>query len=280
MRKILLVGTFTEHFREMNKKLAGKYEVRACVNKLEIFRGMIKLNKPDVIVMFFNEMNKTNEEVLNELRTQHREISVVGAGIKFEEGKMPKALLSKQFEYLEEPYTAENLIDKIEFAAGKDISEEESVVEGRKERIEHRKEENQTAEDSRMIIDNIPQCENKRKSILLVDDSGIYLRMMKNLLEDTYDIMITTSGLKAITLAQEKHPDLILLDYEMPLYDGRETMIKLRESQKTKDIPIVFVTAVNEKEHIKAVLSLKPAGYLLKPINKDRVFQTIKDIVG
>ena len=51
MEKVLLVGKFTDQFREINKKLSVKYEVRACVNKLEIFRGMFKLNKPDVVVM-------------------------------------------------------------------------------------------------------------------------------------------------------------------------------------------------------------------------------------
>ena len=60
---------------------------------------------------------------------------------------------------------------------------------------------------------------------------------------------------------------MILLDYEMPVCNGRETMIKIREIESNKNIPIVFVTAVNKKEHIKSVLALKPDGYLLKPIN-------------
>ena len=114
----------------------------------------------------------------------------------------------------------------------------------------------------------------------LVDDSGVYLRLLKGLLEHMYDISMTTSGLKAITMVHEKKPDLILLDYEMPIFDGRETMMKIRESEDTKDIPIIFVTAVNDKAHIKAVLSLRPAGYLLKPVDKDRLYKTINDIIG
>lgn len=81
-------------------------------------------------------------------------------------------------------------------------------------------------------------------------------------------------------MVHENRPDLILLDYEMPMYDGRETMIKLRESEEAKDIPIVFVTAVNNREYIKAVLALRPAGYLLKPIDRERLFKTIKEIIG
>ena len=57
-------------------------------------------------------------------------------------------------------------------------------------------------------------------------------------------------------------------------------MLKIRESEENRDIPIVFVTAVNKIENIKSVLELKPAGYLLKPINKDKLFQSIREIIG
>lgn len=287
MRKLLLVGKFTEHFREVNKRLTDKYEVRACVNKLEIFKGMFKLNKPDIVVLLLNELDETNGELLKELKEEYRQIPVVCAGIKLDNSLNYKVPLSKQFEYMEESYTVESLIKKIEDALEKDISEDENfeVSESDKKNVpeekkEDNKEENKGIEGEGIKEEKILEREDRRKTILLVDDSGIFLRMMKSLLEENYDVKMATSGLKAISLIHEKHPDLILLDYEMPLYDGRETMIKIRESEKTKDIPIVFVTAVNDKEHIKAVLSLKPAGYLLKPLDKERLLQTVKEIIG
>lgn len=285
MKKILLVGQFTDNFRKMNKSLIEKYEVRACVNKLEIFRGMFKLNKPDIVVLLIEELDKTNEEFLRELKKEYKKIPVVCAGLNLEDITIPDSLVTKQFEYIEVSYTADQLIEKIEFALEKDISEEEieeenhskeNDAENTKERIEQSKE----TEELEKIKKHIFKEENRRKKIMLVDDSGIYLRMMKGLLDEEYDIIMATSGLKAISMVHEKHPDLILLDYEMPLFDGRETMVKIRQAEDIKDIPIVFVTAVNEKEHIKAVLSLKPAGYLLKPIDKDRLFKTIKEILG
>lgn len=285
MKKILLVGQFTDNFRKMNKSLIEKYEVRACVNKLEIFRGMFKLNKPDIVVLLIEELDKTNEEFLRELKKEYKKIPVVCAGLNLEDITIPDSLVTKQFEYIEVSYTADQLIEKIEFALEKDISEEEieeenhskeNDAENTKERIEESKE----TEELEKIKKQIFKEENRRKKIMLVDDSGIYLRMMKGLLDEEYDVIMATSGLKAISMVHEKHPDLILLDYEMPLFDGRETMVKIRQAEDIKDIPIVFVTAVNEKEHIKAVLSLKPAGYLLKPIDKDRLFKTIKEILG
>ena len=280
MIKVLLVGQFTEHFRKINKALTGKYEVRACVNKLEIFKGMFKLNKPDLVVMLLQELDETNEALLKELKKEYKDIPVVFTGINLEDEKTPKYLFSKQFEYIKEPYTIEELIEKMEYALAKDISEVENCEQGGKETIEEKQEDNRDAKSNESEEKKILKQENSRKSILLVDDSGIYLRMLKILLEEYYDISMTTSGLKAISLVHEKRPDLILLDYEMPLFDGRETMMKIRESEETKDIPIVFVTAVNDKEHIKAVLSLKPASYLLKPIDKERLLRTIKEIVG
>jgi CheY-like chemotaxis protein len=119
-----------------------------------------------------------------------------------------------------------------------------------------------------------------KKVVMLVDDSGVHLRMIKGILEEKYDIIMATSGLKAISLIHEKRPDLIVLDYEMPILDGRETMVKLRESEEAKNVPIVFVTAVNDREHIEAVLSLKPAGYILKPLDRERLLKTIYDVIG
>ena len=280
MKKVLLVGQFTARFREINKSLTGKYEVRASVNKLEIFKGMFKLNKPDIVVMLLQDLDETNESLFRELKKEYKDIPVVYMGIDLEDEKTPKYLLSKQFEYIEEPYTVEQLMEKIEYMLEKDISEEESIELSGKESAEEKTEEQKETEDKVSAERKIYKNETERKTILVVDDSGIFLRMMKGLLEEKYDVIITTSGLKAITLVHEKKPDLILLDYEMPLYDGRETMMKIRESQDTKDIPIVFVTAVNDKEHIKAVLAQKPAGYLLKPLDKDRLLRIVRDIIG
>ena len=91
---------------------------------------------------------------------------------------------------------------------------------------------------------------------------------------------MVTSGIDAISAILAKRPDLILLDYQMPMLDGKQTMEKIKKLEEAKDIPIVFVTSVKDKEHIKAVLDLKPAGYLLKPVDGDRLLQTIEGIIG
>ena len=64
-----------------------------------------------------------------------------------------------------------------------------------------------------------------------------------------------------MTAIGKKRPDLILLDYEMPVCDGRQTLEMIRADEELKDIPVIFLTGVNDREHIESVLSLKPAGY-------------------
>ena len=283
MKKVLLVGKFTDQFREINKKLSQTYEVRACVNKLEIFKGMFKLNKPDVVVMLFGEMNETNESLLRDMEKEHSEIPVVCAGIHKEAEKSLADLLLSRAVFLAPPYSAQELMEKVDYALNENFVEDLLIKTlgidldlPEDDEVFVRKEEKK---------ESLPEQKSKslgssKKSILIVDDSGMYLRMLNSLLAEKYEVRLATSGIKALTMIREKRPDLILLDYEMPIIDGRETMLKIRESEENRDIPIVFVTAVNKIENIKSVLELRPAGYLLKPINKDKLYQSIKEVIG
>ena len=71
--------------------------------------------------------------------------------------------------------------------------------------------------------------EEVKKRILVVDDSGILLRSVKTMLSDKYEVAVATDGKKAIERAKRRKPDLILLDYEMPVMDGKETLEELRK---------------------------------------------------
>lgn len=95
-----------------------------------------------------------------------------------------------------------------------------------------------------------------------------------------YLALALLSGVNAIKAIGKKRPDLILLDYEMPVCDGRQTLEMLRADEESKRIPVVFLTGVNDHAHIEAVLSLRPAGYLLKPPDKKMIVDTIRKAIG
>lgn len=115
----------------------------------------------------------------------------------------------------------------------------------------------------------------KKRTILAVDDSGIILRKIKSLLEDSYEVILVNSCAMAIKYLTLNRPDLILLDYEMPIVDGSQVMQMLREDPEFQHIPIIFLTGKNDAETVKNVMALKPEGYLLKSMNPHKLHQAI-----
>ena len=112
-----------------------------------------------------------------------------------------------------------------------------------------------------------------------MDDNGTMLRTMKAMLSDRYEVAVAVSGAQAMTSIGKQRPDLILLDYEMPVCDGRMTLEMIRADEEMRDIPVMFLTAVNDRENIEAVLRLKPAGYFLKPPVKDKLTAEIDRVL-
>lgn len=120
---------------------------------------------------------------------------------------------------------------------------------------------------------------NRRKHILIVDDDSRMLRMLQSYLSRRYDLATAINGKVAMKFLETKETDLVLLDYEMPMENGATVLEKIRANEKTKNLPVVFLTGVTEKNKIREVLALRPQGYLLKPIDVERVSSTIKGIL-
>lgn len=102
--------------------------------------------------------------------------------------------------------------------------------------------------------------------ILIVDDSPSVLKILNDALRAEYQISVTTSGKDALAVAAAQRPDLILLDIKMPDMDGYEVCRRLKQSPETQDIPILFVTVLNESEDEAKGLELGAVDYITKPI--------------
>lgn len=100
------------------------------------------------------------------------------------------------------------------------------------------------------------------------------------MLEKQYDVSVATSGMKAINQAKKKRPDIILLDYEMPEWDGKKTFEEILKDEELRDIKVIFLTAVADRTHIESVLRLLPSGYLLKPIEQTKLIDTIEKVLS
>lgn len=105
---------------------------------------------------------------------------------------------------------------------------------------------------------------NRKPKILVVDDSLTIREGMRQLLMEDYEIAVAESGVAAIRTITLNQPDLVLLDYEMPVCDGRQTLEMLRSEKAFEDIPVMFLTGRRDPESMIKVMPLKPAGYLIK----------------
>lgn len=124
------------------------------------------------------------------------------------------------------------------------------------------------------------QTDSVKKKILVVDDSLVVRQSMKELLDKDYDVTVADSGMGAIRCIMLNRPDLVLLDYEMPVENGAAVLGKIRENPATKNLPVVFLTGVTDRKKVMEVLAMKPQGYLSKPIDMEKLSSTIKGVLG
>lgn len=109
---------------------------------------------------------------------------------------------------------------------------------------------------------------NSKATILVVDDTPDNLSLMSGLLKDKYHVKVACSGEKAIRIVQSGNPpDLILLDIMMPETDGYEVCRRLQQDLKTRDIPIIFLTAKSQPEDEAMGIGLGAVDYIIKPIS-------------
>ena len=114
------------------------------------------------------------------------------------------------------------------------------------------------------INDFLNQEKPVRRNILVVDDSDFMRARIVKLLSGSYNVLEAGSSVAAIQSIAMQKPDLIVLDYEMPVCDGRQTLEMIRSEKNTADIPVIFLTGKVDRESVQKVMSLKPEGYLLK----------------
>ncbi len=101
--------------------------------------------------------------------------------------------------------------------------------------------------------------------ILAVDDEPINLALLSETLGSRYEVHTATSGTKALELARENPPDLLLLDVVMPEMDGYETLTRWKADERTRDIPVIFVTGRNAASDQIQGLSAGAVDYITKP---------------
>ncbi len=119
-----------------------------------------------------------------------------------------------------------------------------------------------------------------RKHILIIDDDLNTLKTLRYYLQDTYKVTVVNSGKVAVDFLLKYMPDLILLDYMMPMFNGAAVLKIIKSREATKDIPVYFLTGQTDRETVIECLALKPAGYIIKPVAKDALLAKMEEAFG
>ena len=120
-----------------------------------------------------------------------------------------------------------------------------------------------------------------KKKILLVDDAPENISVLMAALKSDFKVVPALNGEKALSVAQKENPpDIILLDVMMPGMDGYEVCKKLKADEKTKNIPVIFVTGMDGKDDTSRGLELGAVDYITKPVDPVKVMTVVKKHLG
>jgi two-component system cell cycle response regulator DivK len=119
------------------------------------------------------------------------------------------------------------------------------------------------------------------KTVLVVEDNELNMKLFHDLLEaNGYNIVQTRNGLEAIDLAREHHPDLILMDIQLPEVSGLEVTKWIKEDDELRSIPVIAVTAFAMKGDEERIRQGGCEAYLSKPISVTKFLETVKTYIG
>lgn len=121
-----------------------------------------------------------------------------------------------------------------------------------------------------------------KKKILAVDDNSISLATIEQELDGEFEVIPLNSGIRALQFLQKEKPDLILLDIQMALKDGIETLKEIRQMKGCENIPVIMLTSNADKRMVLESSKLKIYDYVLKPFKKqdlcERIYTVLKKV--
>ena len=262
-----------------------------CLSTTDCFQDIInhfEVLKPDSYIVFAESAESKLLNQTNPIR-DHRFYNDAPVIAICDEATSKEIELSARYIVdliIKRPISADNLALRIIrfFEERKEKEEEQKLLEEAKRlEAEDSAKKAEELEKAKEIVAKAAEAANadnaERKHILVVDDDRTILKMLKAALEDKYDVTTMVNGIMVEKFIESKNVDLIILDYEMPVETGAEIFRKLKANDRGKKIPVCFLTGISEREKIMEVMSLKPHGYLLKPIDMDMFLATVSNLI-
>lgn len=269
-RKSALVTDFIQHTEAFFNTLSTS----ECWQDI---LGHFKIFEPDAYVCFVDPDYEKTVVQINKLKTSG---FYNGAAIVLIGDADTCDLIEEKSKYsadvlIRRPITPDNVILRITRYFD-DIKEAKEKFKAQELARQAEEEAKQAAIDAKAA--EAVAKEGSKKHILIVDDDRNVLKMLKAALGEKYEVTTMINGVMLDKLLDTKKVDLIILDYEMPIETGADIFRRLKKNPKALHIPVCFLTGVSDREKIMDVMSLKPHGYLLKPIDMDMLSATIRNL--
>ncbi|HSR21414.1 MAG TPA: response regulator [Anaerolineales bacterium] len=116
------------------------------------------------------------------------------------------------------------------------------------------------------------------KTILIVEDIDLNIDLLSQLLEDEYALIVAKDGAQGVALAEEKQPDLVIMDIALPIMDGYEATRRIRA--KFPSMPIVGLSSHAMSGDAERAMTAGCTDYLTKPIDEDQLLKTLRQHLG
>lgn len=283
MKRILFVADFNDTAHCIQEAMLSQYQVQLCSMKnAEDVSHMIRMFRPDMVVVFISCYQNISSKLFYILTIVHAAIPIITIGKK-EDTMQYEMLYSKtQYTHLYRPIKNRDIMKCIadrlhitedENAEHKDISDISNYIEN-EDKIKNKTDIWDDAE-----LDNEADTD-KRKHILFVDNDDEIYNNMKSIIGDRYRVSVAGTELQAMRMLEKDRPDMMFLSYEMPLCEGRIMLEMIRSDEELRKLPVVFLTKIAEKRNIASIIRLKPAGCILKPLDKEMVTRIIEKCLG
>ena len=248
MEELLLVGDNKETLRSLYDSLKSDFQVQMCSPQPAMLNGVSALMRPDIILLCLTGNEQNDRELFSWI--EHKQIGVPTMVLATGEQLDPvrTCCVGDQYVLQYRPSMMRDIVDRCKMMVGKGLS------------------------------DNV--IPKSRLKVMVIDDSPLVLRNTKSMLDIWYDVSVVPDATKALLLMAKKRPDVVLLDYEMPVINGRELHEAMKSEEELRNIPVIFLTNISDKKQVLEVLKSNPAGYLLKPADRYQLREMIEKVIA
>ena len=276
--KILITGKNQPLVDELKKDISATHSIMSCSFTFSDIENHLNMVSPGLLIICLQSELMDDIITLDNVSkiTKKENIKTFIAGTKDDCEYYNDNIDIKPDKAFHAPVSVDDMISEIEaVSAEKDDDFDITSIMGADGHLDMQKVVNYEYVQAKPQVDPLV-----RRRVLVIDDSPIMLRLIKEQLSWKYDVAVAVSGKIAYKYLESNSVSLILLDYDMPGESGPQVFVKLREDPKLKNVPIIFLTGVNDNALIKKALSLGPQGYLLKPVDNDRLMETVAKFIG